>query len=119
MKTFQSPRGTKDVIGTEALVFEDPHPFQKSVGETSDIVRKEMFMVKREAWDEKESADSFCLRPEGTAPVVRAYIQGALQQERPINKLYYYGPMFRAERPQKGRLRQFHQIGGEIIGSRS
>lgn len=143
MKKFQTLRGTKDVIGAEALVYEeiedkakqvlrdfdflpirtpimeDRSLFQQSVGETSDIVQKEMFLVTRDAWDESEPRDAYCLRPEGTAAVVRAYIQSGLQQERPVNKLYYYGPMFRAERPQKGRFRQFHQIGGEIIGSKS
>lgn len=92
-------------------IFESTELFARGVGEDTDIVSKEMYTF--EDRDEK----SLTLRPEGTAPVVRAYIEHQLQQEMPIAKLYYLGPMFRRERPQKGRYRQFHQIGAEVLGS--
>jgi histidyl-tRNA synthetase len=86
--------------------------FTRSIGETTDIVEKEMYtFVDRRG-------DSLTLRPEGTAPVVRAYIQHKLYTT-PIQKLYYTGPMFRYERPQKGRYRQFYQIGAEVLGDDS
>lgn len=82
----------------------------RGVGATSDIVSKEIFAF--------EKGDShYILRPECTAPVVRAYIEHHLGQRGGAQKLYYIGPMFRAERPQKGRLRQFHQFGVEVLGS--
>ena len=92
-------------------IFESTELFARGVGEDTDIVSKEMYTF--EDRDEK----SLTLRPEGTAPVVRAHIEHQLQQESPIAKLYYLGPMFRRERPQKGRYRQFHQIGAEVLGS--
>jgi histidyl-tRNA synthetase len=92
-------------------IFESTELFARGVGEDTDIVSKEMYSF--EDRDEK----SLTLRPEGTAPVVRAYLEHQLQQESPIAKLYYLGPMFRRERPQKGRYRQFHQIGAEVLGS--
>jgi histidyl-tRNA synthetase len=85
--------------------------FARGVGEDTDIVSKEMYTF--EDRDDK----SLTLRPEGTAPVVRAYLEHQLQQDSQIVKLYYLGPMFRRERPQKGRYRQFHQIGAEVLGS--
>lgn len=94
-------------------MLEDTAVFVRSIGEETDIVRKEMFTFS----DRKER--SLTMRPEGTAPIVRAYIEHSLDQSSPESKLYYIGPMFRAERPQKGRLRQFHQIGLEIIGTSS
>jgi histidyl-tRNA synthetase len=84
--------------------------FRRSVGETTDIVEKEMYTFT----DRDDS--SLTLRPEGTASVVRAYVEHALQAREPVSKLYYFGPMFRRERPQKGRLRQFSQIGAELLG---
>lgn len=84
--------------------------FQRSIGEATDIVEKEMYTFA----DRDDS--SLTLRPEGTASVVRAYVEHALHQQEPFSKLYYIGPMFRRERPQKGRLRQFWQIGVEAIG---
>jgi len=84
--------------------------FQRSIGETTDIVEKEMYGFT----DRDGSALS--LRPEGTASVIRAYVEHALHAQEPVSKLYYFGPMFRRERPQKGRLRQFSQIGAELIG---
>ena len=85
--------------------------FKKSIGDETDIVQKEMFSFK----DRGERDIS--LRPEGTAPIVRAYLEASLHKTHPFQKFYYIGPMFRAERPQAGRMRQFHQIGAEAIGS--
>ena len=82
----------------------------RGVGATTDIVSKEMFVVER-------SKESFVLRPEVTAPVMRAYVQHHLDQRGGAQRLFYVGPCFRAERPQKGRYRQFHQWGTELIGS--
>ncbi len=94
-------------------IIEETALFVKSVGEETDIVKKEMFsFVDRGERD-------ISLRPEGTAPIVRAYLENNLDKTDPFQKLYYIGPMFRAERPQAGRLRQFHQIGLEAIGSNS
>lgn len=84
--------------------------FRRSVGETSDIVEKEMY-----AFEDRDGTP-LTLRPEGTASVVRAYVEHAMHATEPVAKLYYFGPMFRRERPQKGRLRQFSQIGAELIG---
>ncbi|MCW9049344.1 MAG: histidine--tRNA ligase [Deltaproteobacteria bacterium] len=84
--------------------------FCRSIGETTDIVEKEMY-----TFDDK-SNHSMTLRPEGTAPVMRSFIQNRLYNLDSVSKLYYLGPMFRYERPQKGRYRQFHQIGAEVIG---
>jgi len=79
--------------------------FSRSIGETTDIVEKEMYTFL------DKGGESITLRPEGTAPVVRAYIEHKLYASDPVAKLYYLGPMFRYERPQKGRFRQFYQIG--------
>jgi histidyl-tRNA synthetase len=84
--------------------------FQRSVGETTDIVEKEMYRF------EDRDGTVLTLRPEGTASLVRAYVEHALHAREPVSKLYYFGPMFRRERPQKGRLRQFSQIGAEMLG---
>src|SRR5205807_3895684 len=85
----------------------------RSVGEDTDIVTKEMYTFT----DRDET--SLTLRPEATASVIRAYIEHRLDQVPGLKKLYYMGPMFRRERPQKGRYRQFYQIGAEAIGSDS
>lgn len=85
--------------------------FARSIGAESDIVQKEMYTFS----DSKGKTIS--LRPEGTAPVVRAYLEHGLDRDGLIHKLYYIGPMFRHERPQKGRYRQFHQVGVEVLGS--
>lgn len=82
----------------------------RGVGGTTDIVQKEMFTVER-------SKDTYVLRPEVTAPVMRAYLEHHLDQRGGAQRLYYLGPCFRAERPQKGRFRQFHQFGTELLGS--
>ncbi len=84
--------------------------FARSVGSTSDIVEKEMY-----AFDDRDGTQ-IALRPEGTASVVRAYLEAGLSRAMPIARLYYLGPMFRRERPQKGRFRQFTQIGAEFLG---
>ncbi len=84
--------------------------FCRSIGETTDIVEKEMYTFS------DKSDNSLTLRPEGTAPVMRAFIQNRLHALDPVSKLYYLGPMFRYERPQKGRYRQFHQLGAEVLG---
>ena len=92
-------------------IFETTELFIRSVGETTDIVNKEMY-----TWED-QNGQSLTLRPEMTASVVRAYIQKQLWKIEPISKFFYIGPLFRRERPQKGRLRQFHQFGIEAIGS--
>jgi histidyl-tRNA synthetase len=91
-------------------VVEKTELFCRSIGETTDIVEKEMYTF------EDKSGNSLTLRPEGTAPVMRSFIEHKLHALDPVAKLYYLGPMFRYERPQKGRYRQFHQIGAEAIG---
>ncbi len=134
---FKSIRGTKDVLPGEVEqwqyveetirrvmgafnyreirtpVFEQTGLFARSIGELTDIVSKEMYTFK------DRSDDSLTLRPEGTASALRAYIQNNLGEQTPLTKLYYIGPMFRQERPQAGRLRQFHQFGAEALGSSS
>src|SRR5271157_4381476 len=133
---LQPPRGTHDLIGEEQRrhrhvvetarsvaatygfdewstpVFEDTHVFSRSLGETSDIVTKEMYTF------EDRGGDSITLRPENTAGVCRALVTNGLTQSLP-QKVFYAGPMFRYERPQKGRYRQFHQIDVEVLGSDS
>ncbi len=133
MAKLQPVRGTRDLIGEDARahlhvidaaraiagtygyspietpVFEFTEVFQRTLGETSDIVTKEMYTFQ------DKGGDSLTLRPEGTAGIARAVLSGGLQNELPL-KWCYAGPMFRHERPQKGRLRQFHQIGVELIG---
>ena len=91
-------------------VLEKTELFARAIGETTDIVEKEMYTFT----DRDDS--SLTLRPEGTASVIRSYIEHSLHQKEPVSKLFYMGPMFRRERPQKGRYRQFHQIGAEILG---
>ena len=130
---LQPVRGTRDLIGEDAVrhayvvetarrvtelygfaewqtpVFEDTKVFSRTLGETSDVVTKEMYTF------EDRGGDSVTLRPEGTAGVCRALITAGLTQTLP-QKVFYAGPMFRYERPQKGRYRQFHQIGVELLG---
>jgi len=132
MSSLQPVRGTHDILPEEmrrhrhvaevarrtvALygfhematpIFEFTDVFKRTLGDTSDIVTKEMYSFER-------GGDFLTLRPENTAGVARAVISGGLLQHAPL-KYFYYGPMFRYERPQKGRLRQFHQIGIETIG---
>ena len=94
-------------------VIEDAALFLRSIGETTDIIQKEMFRF------EDRGGHDIVLRPEGTASVVRAYLEHNLHKTEGFSKLLYLGPMFRAERPQAGRFRQFHQFGVEAIGSAS
>lgn len=133
-KQIFAPRGTTDILPIEMPIwqgieskarrilnnynykelrtplFEETGLFKRSLGQTSDVVNKQLLEL---ASDKKES---FSLRPEGTASVVRAYVENRLDKKETISKLFYIGPMFRGERPQRGRLRQFHQIGVEVIG---
>ena len=92
--------------------------FSRSIGETTDIVEKEMYTFEDRDSRSNEATDAtkLTLRPEGTAGVVRAYVEAEMYKVEPVRKLYYMGPMFRRERPQKGRMRQFHQIGAEALG---
>jgi histidyl-tRNA synthetase len=94
-------------------IFEQTALFARSIGELTDIVSKEMYTFK------DRSDESLTLKPEETASVLRAYIQHGLGEQAPLTKVYYIGPMFRQERPQAGRLRQFHQFGAEAVGSSS
>jgi histidyl-tRNA synthetase len=93
-------------------IFEETTLFARSVGEETDIVSKEMYTFD-------DHGTSLTLRPEATASVIRAWMEHRLDQQPGLQKLYYIGPMFRRERPQKGRFRQFYQIGAEVIGSES
>jgi histidyl-tRNA synthetase len=97
-------------------IFEDTQLFARSVGEETDIVSKEMYTWEDRARALSEKSQSLTLRPENTAGVVRAYIEHKLGETGLLQKLYYVGPQFRRERPQKGRYRQFWQIGAEVIG---
>jgi histidyl-tRNA synthetase len=100
-------------------ILEKTELFSRSIGETTDIVEKEMYTFEdrdsRGGGDTTETT-KLTLRPEGTAGVVRAYVESEMYKIEPVRKLYYMGPMFRRERPQKGRMRQFHQIGAEALG---
>src|SRR5438093_10036745 len=96
-------------------IFEETQLFARSVGEETDIVSKEMYTWEDRGRAASDKGQSLTLRPENTAGVVRAYIEHKLW-DRGLNKLYYIGPQFRRERPQKGRYRQFYQIGAEVIG---
>ncbi len=97
-------------------VLEDLQLFQRSVGEETDIVSKEMFAWEDRARAQSEKGQWLALRPENTAGVVRAYIEHKLWERPGLQRFYYIGPQFRRERPQKGRYRQFYQIGAEVIG---
>lgn len=133
MDKIQSVRGTYDLYGAakrkmkkvvatgsdvvekygfeeiETPIFEFTEVFSRNLGDTSDIVTKEMYCF------EDKGGESLTLRPEGTAGVVRAFVSNGMQQNLPV-KFYYHGPMFRYERPQKGRQRQFTQLGVELLG---
>ncbi|HYE01469.1 MAG TPA: histidine--tRNA ligase, partial [Alphaproteobacteria bacterium] len=108
-------RETAELYGFEqhdTPIFEFTEVFARSIGETTDIVSKEMYTF------EDRGGEKITLRPEGTAGICRAFISNGLQQNLPV-KAFYWGPMFRYERPQKGRQRQFHQIGVELLGVES
>jgi len=97
----------------ETPIIEDKGLFLRSLGQDSEVVQKQMFIITKNEFEE------IALRPEGTAGTIRAYIENQIAKTSGFAKLYYTGPMFRAERPQKGRLREFHHIGAEAIGSYS
>ncbi len=135
MLNFHALRGTKDILPQESCkwqelenkarnffkcynykeirtpIIEELSLFIRSVGKATDIVQKEMYSFS------DKGKRKICLRPEATASCVRAYLENSLHINEPLSKFYYIGPMFRAERPQAGRLRQFHQIGVEAMGS--
>ncbi len=92
-------------------IIEEASLFNRTLGEGAEIVQKQMFLIHNQK-------DVYALRPEGTAAIVRSYLENNLDKAGGFTKLFYIGPMFRLERPQKGRLRQFHHIGCEVIGSR-
>ncbi len=94
----------------ESPILEETALFKRSVGESSDIVGKEMYQFT------DKGGNDICLRPEGTAGIVRAFVEAKMDRVGGINRFFYYGPMFRYERPQKGRFRQFHQFGCESFG---
>ena len=109
---IETGRGIAERYGYEEAatpIFEFSEVFARTLGETSDIVTKEMYTFT------DKGGEQITLRPEGTAGIARALISGGLSQHLPL-KFFYAGPMFRYERPQKGRLRQFHQIGAELLG---
>jgi len=111
-KVIDTVRHVSERYGFDEIatpIFEKTEVFARTLGDTSDIVTKEMYTFT------DKGGDSITLRPENTAGVARAFISGGLAQSLPL-KFTYQGPMFRYERPQKGRLRQFHQVGAEILG---
>ena len=111
----EKARGIFSLYGYREIrtpLIEEASLFSRSLGKSSEIVKKQMFQIQRDK-------EIFVLRPEATAAVVRSYIENSLDKKEGFVKLYYAGPMFRAERPQKGRLRQFHHLGVEAIGSSS
>lgn len=131
---FKRVPGTKDILPNEVIswqaidtiarnifslynyqeirtpLIEDAGLFNRTLGESAEIVQKQMFLIHNQE-------DTYALRPEGTAAIVRSYLENNLDKTSGFLKLFYTGPMFRLERPQKGRLRQFHHIGCEVIGS--
>jgi histidyl-tRNA synthetase len=139
-QTLKAVRGTRDLLPPETAlwnriettaravfarynfgeirtpIFEDTSLFARGVGEETDIVSKEMFTWEDRARAQSEKPQMLTLRPENTAGVVRAYIEHKLGETGQLQKLFYIGPQFRRERPQRGRYRQFFQIGAEVIG---
>jgi histidyl-tRNA synthetase len=139
---IKAPRGTRDLLPPDTAlwnfveatardvfraynfqeirtpIFESTELFARGVGEETDIVSKEMFTWEDRGRAESDKGQSLTLRPEATAGIVRAYIEHKLG-DRGLNKLFCFGPMFRRERPQKGRYRQFYQIDAEVIGPSS
>src|SRR5471032_2917198 len=138
--TIKAVRGTRDLLPPETAlwnrveataravfarygfgeirtpVFEDTQLFVRGVGEETDVVSKEMYTWEDRARAASEKAQSLTLRPENTAGVVRSYIEHKMGDTGNLQKLFYIGPQFRRERPQRGRYRQFWQIGAEVIG---
>ncbi|MDQ7063495.1 MAG: histidine--tRNA ligase [candidate division KSB1 bacterium] len=135
MPKFQRIKGTHDILPQDARkwryvegvvqevmqrynfdeirtpIFEETALFARGIGQLTDIVSKEMYTFL------DRGKKSLTLKPEGTAPVIRAFIEHSLGEKKPVHKLYYISPMFRQENPQAGRLRQFHQFGAELVGS--
>lgn len=135
-ENLQAPRGTQDLLPEtsrifrhinntayelaerygygeiQTPIFESTQVFSRTLGDSSDVVNKEMYTFQ------DRGGDALSLRPEGTAGIARAFISNGLAQHLPL-KYYYFGPMFRYERPQKGRYRQFHQLGVECLGFES
>jgi len=109
-KVVESVAGSYTFEKIETPILEDVEVFSKAVGEDTDIVGKEMYTFRT------KGGDMVCLRPEGTAPVMRSYIEHGMHNLPQPVKLWYLGPFFRYERPQAGRFRQFHQFGFEAIG---
>ncbi len=131
---FKKIPGTKDILPSETIfwqkieavarnvfsfynyaeirtpIMEDAKLFNRTLGQTSEIIKKQMFLIQNQE-------DTYALRPEGTAAIVRSYLENNLDKTTGFAKFYYIGPMFRLERPQKGRLRQFQHIGCEAIGA--
>src|SRR4029453_5065110 len=99
-------------------ILQKTHLFSRPIGATTATVEKEMYTFEDRDSRGGDSMETtkLTLRPEGTAGVVRAYVEAEMYKIEPVRKLYYMGPMFRRERPQKGRMRQFHQIGAEALG---
>ena len=144
-KKFSVPRGTNDILSDQVLlweeleskarkilktygyreirtpIYEETALFKRSLGQTSDVVNKQLLELKggSEHAQSVQAEEGLALRPEGTAAVVRSYIENSMDSQESLSKLFYLGPMFRGERPQKGRLRQFHQVGVEAIGPNS
>ncbi len=143
MSTLKAVRGTRDLLPPETAlwnrveatvravfaryafgeirtpIFEDTQLFVRGVGEETDVVSKEMYTWEDRARAASEKAQSLTLRPENTAGVVRSYIEHKLGDTGMLQKLFYIGPQFRRERPQRGRYRQFWQIGAEVLGPQS
>src|SRR3979411_311922 len=141
--TIKSPRGTRDLLPPETAlwnfveaavrdvfcaynfheirtpIFESTELFARGVGEETDIVSKEMYTWEDRGRADSDKGQSLTLRPENTAGVVRAYIEHKMADTGQLHKLFYIGPQFRRERPQRGRYRQFWQIGAEVIGPQS
>lgn len=142
---FRNARGTRDLLPQDLVLvrhmeriaekvasaasyrevrtpmFEETRLFQRSLGESSDVVSKEMFSVPKRVAEgaEVNLAEGYTFRPENTASIARAYVQGGFAASAPLQKWFYVGPMFRYERPQKGRERQFTQFGVEAFGPQS
>jgi histidyl-tRNA synthetase len=132
-QNVQRPKGTQDITPRDAdawqwlqstcirtieaanysamhtPIFEDTALFQRGIGESTDVVNKEMYTFEK-------GKRSLTLRPEGTASVARAFVENGFAREPMPQRYYYMGPMFRYERPQEGRQRQFHQVGAELLG---
>lgn len=137
MQLIKAVRGTKDIIGEDALkynyisdiskqvfesygcqfiktpIFEETDLFKRGIGEATDVVEKEMYTFK------DRGDRSITLRPENTASVVRSYLENAIYAKEDVSRFYYNGSMFRYERPQAGRQREFNQIGVEVLGEKS